>query len=97
MPTSDEGEALRSPSGKTGRYSSFQRGSMNWIRPTNQTFLIQGAIYTKWASMGHSGGQLGFPQSDEYPYLGGSRSDFEGGSIAWTASTGAKVIPKTSR
>jgi len=94
LPVSNEADMPRSPLGTTGRYSRFERGSIYWIREKNQTFLVQGAIFEKWASLGYSGGQLGFPTSDEYPYQGGARSDFEGGYIIWTAQTGAQVVYK---
>jgi hypothetical protein len=94
LPTSNEGDAPKSPQGTTGRFSRFERGTINWLRDKNQTFLVQGAIYEKWTSLGYSGGQLGFPTSDEYPYQGGARSDFEGGSITWTSQKGTQVAFK---
>jgi len=96
LPTSNEGDAARSPQGTTGRFSRFERGGINWLKEKNQTYLVQGAIFDKWASLGYSGGQLGFPVSDEYPYQGGARSDFEGGHITWTSQTGAQVVYKTA-
>jgi len=94
LPITNEGDAVRSPRGTTGRYSQFERGTINWLREKNLTYLVQGAIFQKWASLGYSGSQLGFPLSDEYSYQGGARSDFEGGSITWTSQTGAQVVFK---
>jgi hypothetical protein len=91
LPITNEGDAVRSPKGTTGRYSQFERGTINWLREKNLTYLVQGAIFQKYASLGYSGSQLGFPLSDEYPYQSGAQSDFEGGSITWTSQAGAQV------
>jgi hypothetical protein len=96
LPISNEEDAPRSSFGTTGRISRFERGSIVWLKEKDQTFVVQGAIFKKWASLGYSGGQLGFPTSDEYPYPGGARSDFEGGYITWTSQTGAQVVLKGS-
>jgi len=94
LPTSNEQEGGKSPFGTTGRVSLFERGSIVWLREKNQAFLVQGAIFNKWASLGSAGVNLGFPISDEYPYQGAARSDFEGGYITWNAQTGAQVSMK---
>jgi hypothetical protein len=96
LPISNEQEGGKSPYGTTGRVSLFERGSLVWIREKNQAFLVQGAIFNKWASLGPAGVNLGFPVSDEYPYQGGVRSDFEGGYITWNAQTGAQVALKVT-
>lgn len=94
LPISNEEDAPRSSFGTTGRISRFERGSIVWLKEKNQTFVVQGAIFKKWSSLGYSGSQLGFPTSDEYPIPGGARSDFEGGYITWTSQTGAQVVYK---
>jgi len=96
LPISNEEGVPKSTFGTTGRISRFERGSIVWLKEKNQTFIVQGGIFDKWASLGYSGGQLGFPTSDEYPYQGGARSDFEGGYITWTSKTGAQVVLKGS-
>lgn len=50
-----------------------------------------GAIRDKWGSLGWENSPLGFPVTDEYAIPGGARSDFQGGCITWTPSTGAVV------
>ena len=94
LPITNEGDAAKSPQGITGRFSQFERGTINWLKEKNLTYLVQGAIFQKYASLGYSGSQLGFPLSDEYSYQGGARSDFEGGSITWTSQAGAQVVFK---
>lgn len=37
---------------------------------------------------------LKFPTSEEYAYQGGTRQDFQGGYMTWTATSGVKVFPK---
>jgi len=97
LPISNEGDAAKSPQGTTGRFSRFERGTINWLSGKNKTYLVQGAIFDKWASMGYSGSPLGFPVSNEYPYQGGTKSDFEGGWITWTSKIGAQVNLKTDQ
>lgn len=58
-----------------------------------KAFLIQGAIYTKWSSLG--GRSFGIPSTDELttPDGVGRFNHFSnGGSIYWTAQTGAHAV-----
>jgi predicted Rdx family selenoprotein len=95
FPLSSEAEASASPFGTTGRYNLFENGVMIWERngrAPGHVFIVQGAIAQLYQSMGGTASWLGMPTSDEYDYNGGRRSDFEGGSIVWTSSGGAKAI-----
>ena len=63
-------------------------------------FDVLGVIREKYASLGWEAGVLGYPVSDEHDIAGGRRSDFQHGSITWTAATndggtfcGAEVAP----
>ncbi len=76
---------------KPGTFSDFERGSVYWS-PTTGAHPIVGAIRARWVSLGAENGALGFPVSDEYAVSGGARSDFAGGSITWTAATGALTV-----
>ncbi|WP_432547205.1 family 43 glycosylhydrolase [Kineococcus sp. SYSU DK004] len=82
-PTSDE---LTTPDGR-GAYSHFLGGSVYWS-PATGAHVVRGAIQSAWGDTGWESGPLGFPVSDEYEVPGGLRSDFEGGSLVWDASTG---------
>ena len=81
-PITDETPA---PDG-VGRYSVFERGSIYWT-PATDAHEVRGRIRDKWAELGWEAGELGYPISGEYDVEGGRRSDFERGSITWTAAT----------
>ena len=59
--------------------------------------IVQGAIRSKWASIGWERGALGYPVSDEEDLggvPGGRISHFQGGDISWTQHGGAVVTRK---
>jgi len=103
LPTEDEQEAATSPvSGWTGRYSVFEGGVIHWIRGEDRISVIgfeqpgAKAISDKYHAEGGSGGNLGFPTSDDYWWNGGVRVDFENGYIHWTEAEGAvKYLKQT--
>jgi hypothetical protein len=70
-----------------GRYNHFQRGSIYWT-PSTGAHEVHGSIRTKWASLGWERSVLGYPITDEYSVTGGRESDFQGGFLRWTSSTG---------
>lgn len=76
--------------GGAGQYNLFQGGSIYWT-PDTGAHEIHGALRDKWASMGWEQGVLGFPTTDESgtPDGIGRYNHFQGGSIYWTAQTGA--------
>jgi hypothetical protein len=53
------------------------------------TFSVRGALLEAWLARGGPTGALGVPISNEYDVVGGSRNDFVGGSLVWSARTGA--------
>ena len=83
-----------------GRYNHFQNGSIYWT-PQTGAHEVHGQIRDKWASLGWERSSLGYPISDETD-LGDGRgrySNFQGGTIFWSAKTGAhfifgKIMPK---
>jgi hypothetical protein len=86
-PISDEFEAAPSQ-WTTGRGQGFEHGDI--CSSKHGTFEVHGAIFIKYASMGGTGSDLGFPKSDEFdaapapPELGGTTgrgSGFENGDI----------------
>jgi glucose/arabinose dehydrogenase len=80
------------PNGR-GRYTNFQNGGIYWL-PGTGSRSIHGAIYQTWKALGYEKGPLGFPITDERitPDGAGRYNHFEGGSVYWTARTGAHEI-----
>lgn len=76
---------LTTPDG-VGRYNRFENGSIYWT-PATGAHEVHGRIREQWADLGWETGDLGYPVSDEYVVPGGSRNDFEHGSIVWNAAT----------
>ncbi len=77
-----------------GHFNHFEGGSIYWT-PTTGAHEVGGAIRDKWAAMGWERSSLGYPISDEMDASGGGRvSNFEHGSINWTASGGAVSSPQ---
>lgn len=54
------------------------------------THEVTGCIYQQYLSMGEASSGLGFPLDDPYPYNGGTRQDFQNGSI--TDSNGTLTV-----
>ena len=80
-----------------GRYNHFAGayGSSIYWSPSTGAHEVYGAIRARWAAQGWERGRLGYPVSGEYAVPGGRQSDFQGGSIRWTAATGAtQVLPR---
>lgn len=73
---------------RIGRYNDFQGGSIYWKSGIGAR-SVHGSIRTKWKALGAERSYLGYPTSDEFAVSGGSRSNFERGSIVWNARTGA--------
>lgn len=86
FPTTNE---LPTPDG-VGRFNQFEGGSVYWT-PRTGAHEVRGSIRERWAALGWELSYLGYPTSDEYSVPGGRRSDFERGSITWTAATGQVV------
>lgn len=87
FPLTDE---LSTPDDR-GRYNHFEGGSVYWTAATG-AHVVRGAVREAWAGQGWEAGALGFPTSGERTTDDGAlRTDFEGGSITWTAEQGARV------
>jgi hypothetical protein len=76
-----------------GRFNHFQRGSIYWTAQTG-AHEVHGAIRDKWAGAGWQTGVLGYPTTDETgaPDGIGRFNHFQGGSVYWTAGTGAHEV-----
>ena len=88
-PITDE---TATPDGK-GRFNRFQSGVIYW-HPAIGAFEVHGAIRDKWAALGWETSFLGYPVSDEHDSGGGRQSDFQFGSIFWTAGSGTELQPQ---
>ncbi len=88
-PTTDE---TATPD-RAARYSHFEGGSIYWT-PDLGAHEIHGAIKTKWGSLDWERSFLGYPTTNETatPDGVGRYNHFQGGSIYWTAATGAHEI-----
>lgn len=87
-PTTDE---TGTPDG-VGRYNHFSKGGSVYWSPSTSAHAVYGAIRVRWAQLGWELGRLGYPTTDEYSVNGGRRSDFQHGSITWTAWGGAVTV-----
>ncbi|MDO8737314.1 MAG: N-acetylmuramoyl-L-alanine amidase [Thermoleophilia bacterium] len=83
-------------SGVSGaREHGFQRGRIYWSSTTGG-HTVNGGIYVKYIEYGGPTSALGLPLTDEYDYGSGRRSDFQGGYIYWSATTGTQVFAGTA-
>ncbi len=76
-----------------GRYNHFQGGSIYWT-PTTGAREVHGAIRGLWSQLGWERSFLGYPLTNETatPDGSGRYNHFQGGSIYWTAGTGAHEV-----
>ncbi len=86
FPTADE-----SPAANGGATVGLQRGAVYWSRDTG-AHVVRGSILTRWRKAGAESGRLGYPTADETAVAAGAVSTFQGGSVYWSPSTGAKVV-----
>lgn len=76
-----------------GRYMAFVNGSIYW-RADLGAHVVRGEIRELWREFNWEAGPLGYPLTDETvaPDGVGRFGHFEGGSIYWTAETGAHEV-----
>jgi uncharacterized protein with LGFP repeats len=72
------------PAPDGGRRQIFAGGAIYWS-PHTGAHIVRGAIRTAWEfQYGGAGGALGYPTSDPEPLPGGSRSQFQRGTVTDT-------------
>ncbi|MFP5373057.1 MAG: hypothetical protein ACLGI3_20260 [Actinomycetes bacterium] len=76
-----------------GKASAFQGGSIYWSATTGAHWLA-GEVRSRYWALGSINGELGFPTSDLAPASTGQAAAFQGGSIYWSAATGAAAVHK---
>jgi glucose/arabinose dehydrogenase len=72
---------------RTGRYQHFERGTIIWS-PATGAWEVVGAIRSRYFLMGWERSYLGYPTTGERPAPGGRRSDFQGGYIFYSSTSG---------
>ena len=78
--------------GGGGRFAHFDGGWSIYWTPGTGAHVVEGAIRYQWSLLGWERSRLGFPTSDEYSVPGGRRSDFQFGSMTWTAASNAVTV-----
>ncbi|MGY1773912.1 LGFP repeat-containing protein, partial [Blastococcus sp. SYSU D00813] len=88
-PTSEEICGLRD----SGCFQEFQGGVMYWS-PATGAHPLFGALRQRWNAQRWETGPLGYPTEDEVCGLtgGGCLQRFQGGTIYWSRSTGARIV-----
>jgi hypothetical protein len=76
-----------------GKYNHFNKNSSIYWTPSTGAHQVGGLIRDKWSSLGWERSSLGYPTSDEYAVPEGRRSNFQGGTITYNASTGQTTVP----
>ncbi|NEK84938.1 hypothetical protein GCU60_04055 [Blastococcus saxobsidens] len=79
------------PGGGCGQH--FQRGSVYWS-PSTGSRTVSGPVKDRWAGQGWENGALGYPTTSTFCGLrdGGCGQHFQGGSVYWAPSSGARVL-----
>ncbi len=58
----------------------------------SESYDVLGELLHKYIDLGGAAGLLDVPTSDQYPWQGGWRQDFAGGSLGWSLADGAYQI-----
>ncbi|WP_336027888.1 hypothetical protein [Geodermatophilus sp. FMUSA9-8] len=76
-----------------GCFQAFEGGSLYWS-PDSGAHFLTGAVRDKWGTRFYEGGPLGYPMTDQVTTPNGAAQyvHFQGGSIYWSAATGARVL-----
>ena len=78
---------------RTGAASTFENGVISWV-PGRGARAVEGAIAARWERLGREDGPLGAPVTDEAATADGAGrwSGFQGGSVLWASSRGARAV-----
>ena len=80
-----------------GGVQAFAGGVLFRQNGSPRGYYVHGLIGDHYAAAGWQDSALGYPTSNEYPWAGGRRQDFEHGSLLWTAATGVTSIDAAGR
>lgn len=92
-PQGQLGLAVSEPVPTTGgsQYVKFVNGYL-FQAPDGQVYEVAGRIGQRFAQLGGVSGALGAPRSNEYPVPGGTRVDFNHGSLVFEQETGIVTV-----
>ena len=78
-----------------GCYQGFQGGTVMWSGTSGAHSVAAGPVTAAWQALGAEGSKAGYPASDLICGLknNGCFQNFQGGSIMWSAATGAAFVP----
>lgn len=76
-----------------GCFENFEKGTVMWSSASGAHSIMPGAIQQSWAGQGFETGGLAYPTSSQTCSADRTScsQSFQGGSITWTASGGAKI------
>ncbi|MGY1741952.1 MULTISPECIES: hypothetical protein [unclassified Blastococcus] len=74
-----------------GCVRDFAGGAIAWS-PSTGAHVVRGALLDMWRRLGAQDGPMGYPTGDDAGVPGGFKTDFAGGSIYWSAATGATGV-----
>lgn len=76
-----------------GCFQNFEKGSIMWSPASGAHLMVPGPIQQSWAGQGFEAGSLAYPISSQTCTADRTScsQNFQGGSISWTASGGAKI------
>jgi uncharacterized protein with LGFP repeats len=80
-----------STGGRDGVYNLFEHGAVYWSAATGAHAMV-GPVHTTWVGLGWERSRLGWPTRDAYAVPGGTRTDFQGGTITVSTATGAVTV-----
>ncbi|MFC4079891.1 AbfB domain-containing protein [Amycolatopsis samaneae] len=80
---------------KLGRFAHFANNVSIYSVERAGVHAVQGAIRSKWQSLGAEKSTLGYPTSDEFDIPGGRRSTFEHGRIDYDFATKTATVYPT--
>ena len=75
---------------------AFQGGKIIWTDATGAWAVTKSGIGSMWTTLGAENGRLGYPVDNESCNSGGCIQNFQGGSLAWSAATGAVPVWNSS-
>ncbi|MDF2048678.1 GH25 family lysozyme, partial [Arthrobacter sp. Cr_A7] len=78
-----------------GCFRGYEAGIVMWSPTAGAQPSLAGPIRDAWARKGYENGQMGYPVSGVICGLknGGCFQNYQGGSIMWSPSTGAALVP----
>lgn len=79
------------PAARGGVYQVFQGATLYWSSSTGAQ-PVSGGFYQLWASLGWERSFLGYPTSGELRADNGVFQRFQGGTLYWSAATGAHSV-----